>query len=105
MKGVAMRGHVRQRGKTWAIVYDEGYDESGRRRQRWRGGFATKREAQAELNDVLSKIPRGEYVAPTKLTVGEFLTDEWPRSRKRRRSSTFGTYDSLVRTHVIPRLG
>jgi Arm DNA-binding domain len=36
-----MRGRVRKRGSRWAVVYDEGRDEDGKRRQRWHGGFAT----------------------------------------------------------------
>ena len=28
-----MRGHVRKRGTTWTVVYDEGHNETGRRRQ------------------------------------------------------------------------
>jgi len=42
-----MRGHIRKRGKSWAVVVDVGRDESGRRYQRWHGGFTTKREATA----------------------------------------------------------
>jgi integrase len=101
-----MRGHVRQRGKTWAIVYDEGYDENGKRRQRWRGGFATKREAQSALNDVLPKLEHGDYVAPSKVTLGEFLEGEWLPSRESKvRPTSFITYRSLLRNHVIPHLG
>jgi Arm DNA-binding domain len=38
-----MRGHVRKRGNTWTAIYDEAEDENGKRKQRWRGGFATKK--------------------------------------------------------------
>ncbi len=39
-----MRGSVVKRGNTWSYVVDVGRDPvSNRRRQRWRGGFATKR--------------------------------------------------------------
>jgi Arm DNA-binding domain len=44
-----MRGSVVKRGNTWSYVVDVGRDPmSGRRRQRWKGGFPTKREAERE---------------------------------------------------------
>src|SRR5262249_28630937 len=48
---------------------------------------------------------KGEYVAPTKLTLREFLLEEWPRSRKQRRPSTIATYDYQTRKHIVPKLG
>ena len=44
-----MRGHIRKRGKKWAVVLDVGRDEKGRRKQRWHSGYRTRREAQAGL--------------------------------------------------------
>ena len=42
-----MRGSVVKRGTTWSFVVDVGRDPgTGRRRQRWKGGFATKRDAE-----------------------------------------------------------
>ncbi len=72
-----MRGHIRKRGSTWTVVYDESPIEAGRRVQRSRGGFTTRREAQAFLTDTLSRIGDGSYAAPSKLTLGEFLAEEW----------------------------
>jgi len=45
-----VRGHVRKRGRTYSIVLDIGTDPAtGKRRQQWRSGFRTKKEAEAEL--------------------------------------------------------
>ena len=39
-----MRGSVVKRGNTWSYVVDVGRDPvTGRRRQRWKRGFPTKR--------------------------------------------------------------
>lgn len=101
-----MRGHVRQRGKSWCVVYDEGVSEDGKRRQRWRGGFATKREAQAELTRLLGTIGDGSYVQPSKLTVREFLVDEWlPAIEGTVRPSTFSQYRTMVRSRIVPAIG
>jgi integrase len=99
-----MRGQVRQRGKRWAVVYDEGYGEDGKRRQRWKSGFRTKSEAEAFLTKTLGQIDDGGYVEPSKITLGHWLTDEWLPAIERR-ASTVATYESLVRRHIIPKLG
>jgi integrase len=100
-----MKGHVRRRGATWCCVYDEGTDENGRRKQRWLGGFRTKREAQNALTDVLSRLGRGEYVLPSRLTVGEYLPAWVDGLALSKAELTVATYRRVVRRQVIPSLG
>ena len=101
-----MRGHVRKRGATWTVVYDEGHDENGRRRQRSKGGFATRRDAQRFLTDVLSRLGDGSYAQPSKVTLAEFLTGEWlPAVEGTVRPLTFMQHRSAVKARIVPRLG
>lgn len=101
-----MRGHIRKRGNSWAVVVDAGRDQDGRRRQKWHSGFRTKREASEALTEILGQLNTGQYVAPSKLTVGRFLEAEWlPAVRTRLRPLTYESYASNVRNHVVPRLG
>jgi integrase len=101
-----MRGHVRKRGKKWSVVVDVGTDERGKRKQRWHSGFATKRDAERALADLLAKQQRGEYVEPSRLTLGRFLEDEWlPAVQRSVRPLTHAGYERSVRIHVVPRLG
>jgi integrase len=100
-----MRGHIRKRGKKWSVVVDVGHDESGRRCQRWHSGYNTRREAQAALTELLGRVQRGDYVEPSKQTVGGFIA-QWLESVKVRvRPSTFGMYETLCRLYVAPMLG
>jgi integrase len=99
-----MRGHVRKRGRKWSIVYDEGRDENGRRIQRWRGGFATKKEAEDELAKVLESINTGSYVEPSKLKAGDYLL-EWVASLGDVRPSTRASYEQNLTKHVKPGIG
>ena len=48
----------------------------GARKQLVKGGFPTKREAEEAMADAVAKASRGQLVAPTRLTVGGYLT-EW----------------------------
>ena len=79
-----MRGHIRKRGRSWTLVVDTGVDETGRRKQQWRGGFATKREAERALTEMIRAVETGSYIEPTVLTVADFSTASgFPRSRQR----------------------
>lgn len=130
-----MRGHVRQRGKTWSYVIDVGEhkvqrcDCGGRfwlertpldacpkcggqlhehleRRQRWTSGFSTRREAEAALTEALSSLQKGTYIPPTKMTVRDYLTDEWlPAVKATVKPSTYISYEMHVYRHINPVLG
>lgn len=101
-----MRGHIRRRGNMWAVVVDAGRDEAGRRQQKWHSGFRTKRDASEALTEILGRLAAGQYSAPSKLTVREFLESEWlPAIHSRLRPLTFASYAGNVRNHVVPHLG
>ena len=101
-----MRGHITKRGATWTYVIDVGFDEHGRRKQRSKGGFRTRREAQAALTEALTTIQHGTYTAPNRLTVGSFLGVQWlPSIRATVRPSTFASYSMHVRKYLTPGLG
>lgn len=101
-----MRGHVRRRGTTWTYVVDAGIGPSGKRTQKTKGGFTTKKAAQVALNEAINALREGVYVEPTRLTVGAFLTAHWlPAIRATVRPSTFSSYETHVRKYLVPALG
>jgi integrase len=100
-----MRGHTYKRGSTWTIVFDEP-DEDGKRRQRSKGGFATKREAETFLTDTLGRIDSGSYAQPSKLTLGDYLTAEWlPAIEATLRPLSVKSYRHVISRHINPRIG
>jgi hypothetical protein len=101
-----VRGHISRRGTGWQVVYDEGQDEHGKRRQRSKSGFATRREAQAFLTDTLGRLGNGSYATPSQLTVSEYLAGEWlPAAERRLRPLSVKRYRSLIRTYIVPGIG
>jgi hypothetical protein len=75
-----MRGSVVKRGTRWYVKVELDPDpHTGRRRQKWHSGYATRREAERARVDLLSKLDRGEYIEPTHQTVTDFLS-EWLRA-------------------------
>ena len=97
-------GTVRKRGDKWSYRIDLGVID-GKRTQKEKGGFATKKEATAAMtaaeNDLLKT---GEYIdANQKVTMQqlyeEFITEEAPLTRK---YSTVLRYKSLYRNQIEP---
>jgi integrase len=131
-----VRGHIRQRGKVWSYVIELGNQKTQRctlcnrrhwverrpfescekcggelryrveRRQREESGFKTKREAEAALTTELGKMQTGTYIAPDKITVREYLSDEWlPAVRATVKPTTYLSYETHVERHLNPSLG
>jgi integrase len=104
-----MRGAVVQKPKgtgRWYVVLDHDRDGTGRRRQKWHSGFRTKREAEKGLTALLAAQDTGTYVAPQKITLGEYLADRWlPAIEATVRVTTFAGYRAHVRVYVNPVLG
>ena len=101
-----MRGHAYKRGSTWTVVYDEQPDDTGKRRQRSKGGFATRKEAERFLTDTLARIDTGSYAQPSKLTLGDYLEREWlPAVEGRLRPLSVTKYRSTIRLYIKPRIG
>jgi integrase len=99
-----MKGHLRRRGDTWAIVFDlRGAD--GKRRRKWHSFRGTKRQAQAELTRLLGEINQAEYVEPSKQTVAAFL-DKWlTHVEAHVARKTFERYGEIASTHLTTAFG
>src|SRR6266571_1407258 len=94
----SMRGNTRKRGGTWTWFFDAIDPATEKRRQRSKGGFRSKREAQAGYR-------AGTLVEPSKLTLGAFL-DEWlPAMAGNLEPNTHEVYGHYARAYVKPRLG
>jgi integrase len=103
-----MRGSIRKRGSTYAYWLDLPADPvTGKRRQKTKGGFRTKRECQAALNEAIMALQTGTYVEASRRTVRSFLLDEWLPDREppKLRATTYANYQTQIRTHVLPALG
>jgi integrase len=100
------QGSVRQRGSTWTVVFDEPRAD-GRRRQRSKGGFRTRKDAERYLREQLVSLDAGTYMAPHKLTVATYLAEHWLPAMQARglRPSTLARYESHVRCAITPALG
>lgn len=139
-----MAGHVRKRG-TWEFIVDLGDQPCRRcddkacnkrvwdvhaaecpkcggtmrrrveRRQRSQGGYSTRRDAERALREAEHARDRGGLVDPSRVTVADYLRDEWLTSREPATGGrghrgqvslgTWATYRSDLEAHVVPRIG
>src|SRR3972149_11415098 len=98
MKGT--KGSIRKRGNVYQGRVDAGIDPATGKRKVHYVTKAKKSEVQDEITEILSKLKKGEYVEPTKLTVGAwfeegFKTNIAPHKRPR----TVETYRSVLDHH------
>lgn len=103
---MSSRANVSKRGGTWTYyVYVVAGD--GRRRQVSKGGFRTRKDAEAARIEALSTMRSGTWVRPERVSVREFLEDEWlPTQRPPTlEESTHRSYTRYVRLHVVPYIG
>ncbi len=104
-----MQGHLRQRGKagTYYAVFDDGRDETGKRRQRWVNLQTTsKREADKTLAKLLTQKAEGTLPPPGRITVAEVLTSYIDsRVTAGRAPRTVGPYRDLATQRIIPAIG
>ena len=97
--------HKDERTGTWWFVVDIA-DTDGKRHQTRRRGYRTKAEAVAVLDELRSSVRKGTYIAPTTITLREFVENKWlPAVRGTLEESTWCSYARNLRTHVLPRLG
>ncbi len=112
------RGTIRKRGSKFAVVIDRGVDRAtGKRRRQWHSGYETHKEAEKARVKLLRDLDGGCYVDRSRLTVAEYLRDEWLPSRKPKSAqsgrghrgqvsmTTWMGYRDLCNAHIIPRIG
>ena len=101
-----MRGHFKKRGASWYFWVELEPGPDGKRRQKSRGGFKTRKEAERAFAALRDEIRLGSYVEPSKLTLNRFLEEEWlPAIRASVRPSTLRFYAQNVASYIKPTIG
>jgi len=78
-----MRGHVARKGdRYYAVVYEGTDAATGKQRHRWYLGGETRKEAERALGDLVKRIHDGDYRAPQRITLGDYLVERCCRSAR-----------------------
>jgi integrase len=110
-----VRGHIHKRVKQgadgkpktyWYVVVDIGIGDDGKRRQKWHGSYKTRRDAERASAAIVRDLEQRTYVEPRKLTLAEYVNDEWlPLMKQQVKASTWSSYKRNLELHVLPTLG
>lgn len=110
-----MQGHIHKRVKTckngrvstlWYVVVDLPRHADGKRRQKWHGGYRTKKAAEAIRARLIHELSTGFYVEPSTMRFDEWLLEFWmPVVETRVKPSTVHSYNTVIRNHIAPELG
>src|SRR5712691_7464220 len=97
---------TRRKNGLWMAQVTIGRDpETGKPRRATFYG-KTRQDVADKLTKALREKQQGTFVAPHKLTLGEWLdTWLWEYKKPRVRSTTFDGYEKVVRCHLKPALG
>ncbi|MEA4869483.1 MAG: site-specific integrase [Christensenella sp.] len=100
------RGNPFQRGKTWTYRIYVSDPQTGKKYQKWMGGFSTEKEAKTAMETAKAQLKLGLYLEPCKQTVAEYMT-EWFENEHRLllKPSTIRGYEANIRLHIIPSVG
>lgn len=72
-----MQGYFRKRANKWSYTIDVGLDPvTGKRKQKTKGGFTTKKEAQLAAAIITKELEEGTYVKEKTITFKDFAV-EW----------------------------
>ncbi|MFE6704566.1 tyrosine-type recombinase/integrase [Bacillus thuringiensis] len=103
-----MNGSVKKDKKTGKYFYivDIGIDHlTGKRKQKKKRGFTSKKEAENALTKLLSEVHTGIYVEPSKLSYGEYLQDWFNTKKHSVGIQTAKVLKGYLNSRIIPSLG
>jgi integrase len=98
-----MRGSVTKKGSRWYVILDLGRDETGKRKRKWHGGYATKREAERVQAKLVHDLDTGMYSEPSRAKVAQYLTD-WLAAKPNLAQTTREGYHRELK-RIIKHLG
>jgi len=98
-----MKGTVFKRGNTWTYVVDIGRDpKTGKRKQKSKGGFRKKKEADSSLRKLLMEVEEDRYLEPSKEIFSTYF-EKWffQHYAKRVSITTYNSKKYVVKKHLI----
>ena len=92
-------------GKSWSYVLRVPDPTTGKTKPKWVGGFDTQQSALLARDEARVALRKRNYVAPTKVTLSDFL-DQWIETHALRvKPTTLSSYRELINNYLKPRLG
>lgn len=90
-------GSIRKRGNSWYYICYVTDPATGKRKQKWKGGFKTKKEAQEALAIIKAEVAKGTYTECSKTTFKEYAEEFLKIQEHTLRKSTIDTYRTVLK--------
>ena len=105
MRGTIERYTTKAGERRYRVRWDLPAGRDGRRAQRAKRGFRTKREASAFLAEVMhDQTNRGRVSVRSDVTLGDYAT-AWLDGRRDLKPTSRDNLRTCVEVHIVPRLG
>jgi integrase len=70
-----MRGHIRKHGAGWQYTVElEPDPATGKRRQKSKGGFKSKKECEQAMNKLMAELEKGDYFETSNMLLRDYLS-------------------------------
>lgn len=99
------RGNPFKRGKTWTFIYYVEDYKTGKKQQKSKGGFKTKKDAEIALKEMEARIALNQYIPESSLTLEEYLEHWFEQHKTTLQAGTINGYKVNIKNHINPALG
>ncbi|WP_280770078.1 tyrosine-type recombinase/integrase [Salipaludibacillus daqingensis] len=99
-----MTGSVKKEGNSWYYVFSL-KDSNGKRKQKKKRGFKTKKAAQQALTESLNSYNKGSFIEPSNACYNDYLTEWFDTKKNTIGIQTAQVYEIYLNKRVIPSLG
>lgn len=96
---------VKRHKTSWTRTIDLGRDANGKRIRKTKSFKGNKRRAEDFFRRWEESLRAGDYAPPSSVTVGEVIADYLADTKRRLLPRTVDNYESLMRCHVLKRIG
>ena len=96
---------IAKRGSSYSYIVRVKDPETGKSKQKWISGFATKEEAKSARDKARTESRDGVFVSPTKITVQEHFEEWWEIKRTKVKPTTAENYRFILDRYILPKFG
>jgi integrase len=100
------QGNPYKRGNTWTYIYYITDAKSGGKIQKRKGGYSTKKEAEAALKETEALILTSQFIEDKKMSTGQYIKQWFEEIHKPMlQPNTFNGYYVNIKNHIVPNIG
>lgn len=96
---------IAKRGSSYSYIVRVKDPETGKSKQKWVSGFATKEEAKSARDKARTDSREGVFVSPSKITVGEHFEEWWEIKKTKIKPTTAENYRFILDRYILPKFG